>query len=70
MLLGRDRRGRTPEQADALLLQAHKESREVLTELREVAWRVHPTALDNLGLQKALGGVSERCGIPVRMALH
>ncbi|MFG2723099.1 sensor histidine kinase [Streptomyces sp. NPDC048416] len=67
MLLGRARRNRTPEQADALLLQAHKESQEVLTELREVAWRVYPTALDNLGLQEALGGVSERCSIPIRM---
>ncbi|MET9777908.1 sensor histidine kinase [Streptomyces sp. NPDC006367] len=67
MLLGRARRGgRTPEQARSLLEQAHKESQEVLTELREVAWRVYPTALDNLGLQEALAGVSERCGIPVR----
>ncbi|MEV7198162.1 histidine kinase [Streptomyces sp. NPDC093510] len=67
MLLGRARRGRTPERADALLEQAHKEAREVLTELREVAWRVYPTALDSLGLHEALGGVSERCAIPVRM---
>ena len=67
MLLGRARRGRTPEQADSLLAQAHKESQDVLTELREVAWRVYPTALDNLGLQEALAGVSERCSIPIRM---
>ncbi|MEW1929789.1 histidine kinase [Streptomyces sp. NPDC088360] len=67
MLLGRARRSKTPEQADALLEQAHKESREVLTELREVAWRVYPSALDNLGLQEAIGGVSERCSIPIRM---
>lgn len=69
MLLGRARRGRTPEQAKSLLEQAHKESQDVLTELREVAWRVYPTALDNLGLGEALAGVSERCGIPVRMDL-
>ncbi|WP_447037643.1 sensor histidine kinase [Streptomyces sp. DSM 118878] len=67
MLLGRARRGRTPERADALLAQAHKEAREVLTELREVAWRVYPSALDSLGLHEALGGVSERCALPVRM---
>ncbi|GGP34417.1 sensor histidine kinase [Streptomyces calvus] len=67
MLLGRARRGgRTPEQARALLDQAHQESRDVLAELREVAWRVYPTALDTLGLQEALAGVSERCSIPVR----
>ncbi|AZM61119.1 two-component sensor histidine kinase [Streptomyces sp. WAC 01420] len=67
MLLGRARRGRTPEQADRLLEQAHRESRELLTELREVAWRVYPTALDSQGLREALAGVSERCAIPVRM---
>lgn len=67
MLLGRARRGRTPEQAESLLEQAHHESQEVVTELREVAWRVYPTALDNLGLQEALAGVSERCSIPIRM---
>ncbi|WP_405694926.1 sensor histidine kinase [Streptomyces coelicoflavus] len=67
MLLGRARRGgRTPEQARSLVEQAHRESQEVLTELREVAWRVYPTALDNLGLREALAGVSERCGIPLR----
>ncbi|WP_326680180.1 sensor histidine kinase [Streptomyces sp. NBC_01237] len=67
MLLGRARRNRTPEQAGALLEQAHQESRDVLTELRDVAWRVCPTALDSLGLQEALGGVAQRCSIPLRM---
>ncbi|MGW1408903.1 sensor histidine kinase [Streptomyces sp. NPDC002403] len=67
MLLGRARRNRTPEQAEALLRQAHQASREVLTELREVAWRVYPSALDDLGLEEALGGVAQRCGIPLHM---
>ncbi|MFD6277242.1 sensor histidine kinase [Streptomyces sp. NPDC060209] len=66
MLLGRARRGRDPEQSGALLHQAHQESRDVLAELREVAWRVYPSGLDSLGLEEALGGVSDRCGIPVR----
>ncbi|MCK1795160.1 histidine kinase [Streptomyces sp. XM4193] len=67
MLLGRARRGRDPAQADALLAQAHREAQEVITELREVTWRVYPTALDSLGLEEALGGVAERCGIPLRL---
>jgi signal transduction histidine kinase len=67
MVLGRARRGRgDPERADALMRQAHQDSQDLLAELREVAWRVYPSALDSLGLQEALGGVSERCGIPVR----
>jgi len=67
MLLGRARRHRAPGQAEALLEQAHQESREVLTELREVAWRIYPSALDDLGLQEALGGVAQRSAIPMRM---
>ncbi|MCX4965383.1 sensor histidine kinase [Streptomyces sp. NBC_00654] len=67
MLLGRVRRNRAPEQAAALLEQAHQESTDVLTELRDVAWRVYPTALDSLGLQEALGGVAQRCALPLRM---
>ncbi|MFG3114305.1 sensor histidine kinase [Streptomyces sp. NPDC048197] len=66
MLLGRARRRRDPGQVDALLHQAHQESQEVLAELREVAWRVYPSALDSLGLEEALGGVAERSSLPVR----
>ncbi|MGK3108106.1 sensor histidine kinase [Streptomyces sp. WAC05858] len=42
MLLGRARRSRSrnPEQVDALLHQAHQESQEVITELREATWRI------------------------------
>ncbi|MEU0403606.1 sensor histidine kinase [Streptomyces sp. NPDC006197] len=67
MLLGRARRGRDPEQADALLRQAHREAQDVLAELRDVAWRVYPAALDSLGLEEALGGVAQRCAIPLRV---
>ncbi|MHC5908339.1 sensor histidine kinase [Streptomyces sp. S6] len=66
MLLGRVRRGRAPERTEALLLQAHEECQALLAELREVTWRVYPSALDSLGLEEALGGVSERCALPVR----
>ncbi|MFB7939490.1 sensor histidine kinase [Streptomyces sp. NPDC056049] len=70
MLIGRARRGgaRDPERAAGLLEQAHREAREVLAELREVAWRVYPSALDSLGLEEALGGVAQRCALPLRIA--
>ncbi|MGW8352010.1 sensor histidine kinase [Streptomyces wedmorensis] len=69
MLLGRARRSRDrdPGQAEALLEQAHREAREVLSELRDVAWRVYPSALDALGLEEALGGVAQRCAVPLRV---
>ncbi|GAA3924327.1 sensor histidine kinase [Streptomyces gulbargensis] len=67
MLIGRARRGRErdPGRADALLRQAHEEARGVLAELRDVAWRVYPSALDSLGLEEALGGVAQRCALPL-----
>ncbi|WP_053717118.1 sensor histidine kinase [Saccharothrix sp. NRRL B-16348] len=65
MLLGRARRN--PDHADDLLAQAHEESRHVLEDLREVAWRVYPAALDSLGLVEALEAVADRSAIPVRI---
>jgi signal transduction histidine kinase len=65
MLLGRARRN--PAHADELVEQAHEESRRVLEDLREVAWRVYPAALDSLGLAEALEAVADRSTIPVRI---
>ncbi|MGW4199621.1 sensor histidine kinase [Streptomyces sp. NPDC004726] len=67
MLLGRARRSRDPERADQLILQAHEESRLALAELREAAWRVYPTVLDEAGLHAALETVAERTHLPVRL---
>ncbi|MEE1753303.1 sensor histidine kinase [Streptomyces sp. SP18CS02] len=67
MLLGRARRSRDAERAGALLLQAHEESRRALAELREVAWRVYPTVLDEAGLRAALESVAERSPLPVAL---
>ncbi|GGT27044.1 sensor histidine kinase [Streptomyces purpureus] len=67
MLIGRARRSRDPERTAELLLQAHEESRQALTELREVAWRVHPTVLDEAGLRAALEAVAERSPLPVSL---
>lgn len=67
MLLGRARRSHDTGRTDELLRQAHEESQELLTELREVAWRVYPTVLDEAGLRIALETVAERSSIPVRV---
>jgi signal transduction histidine kinase len=67
MLLGRARRGRDPERVGALVRQAHEEAQRVLDDLREVAWRVYPVALDDGGLSAALETVAERASIPVRL---
>ena len=67
MLIGRSRRATDPARAADLLRQAHDESARALVELREVAWRVYPAALDTGGLAAALENVAERCPVPVRV---
>ncbi|MFB4263655.1 sensor histidine kinase [Nonomuraea sp. GTA35] len=57
--------GRGPDGIADLVAQAYTESRQLLDELRSVAWRIYPTALDELGLRAALAGVAERAGVPV-----
>jgi signal transduction histidine kinase len=65
MLLGQARRH--PDRSADLVERAHEESRRILDDLREVAWRVYPTALDNLGLAEALARVAERAPVPVEV---
>ncbi|WP_245681799.1 sensor histidine kinase [Actinomadura kijaniata] len=65
MLIGRARRAGDDERARELLRQAHEESQRALQDLREVAWRVYPAALDREGLRAALETVAERSAIPV-----
>ncbi|MFG2000875.1 histidine kinase [Spirillospora sp. NPDC048911] len=67
MLIGRARRasGRDEERSQELLRQAHEESQRALEDLREVAWRVYPAALDGEGLRAALETVAERSPVPV-----
>ncbi|WP_407286355.1 sensor histidine kinase [Streptomyces sp. BP-8] len=67
MLLGRALRSQDQQRAGQLLRQAHEESGQALAELREVAWRVYPTVLDEAGLRAALETVAERSAIPVRL---
>ncbi|WP_461074956.1 sensor histidine kinase [Streptomyces deserti] len=67
MLLGRARRSQDADRRDRLLRQAHEESRQALEELREVAWRIYPTTLDEAGLHAALETVAERASVPVQV---
>ncbi|MER7213362.1 histidine kinase [Streptosporangium sp. NPDC000239] len=65
MLLGRARGNPDQARTAALVEEAYAESRRLLDELRSVAWRIYPTALDELGLRAALAGVAERSQVPV-----
>ncbi|WP_249044850.1 sensor histidine kinase, partial [Crossiella equi] len=63
------RRGTDPARANLLLAQAHEESQDILTDLREVAWRIYPTALDNLGLRDAIARAVDHTPLPADLDL-
>lgn len=65
--LARARRAADPERAAALLDQAHSQSQELIEEVRQVAWRIYPTALDEHGLASALDGVAATSPMPVQV---
>ncbi|XVV11043.1 sensor histidine kinase [Actinoplanes sp. CA-131856] len=65
MLLGRARR--SPERAAELLAQAHDDAQRAIDELREVAWRVYPSALEHGTLDDVLTMVAQRSPVPVRV---
>ncbi|MEU7997580.1 histidine kinase [Micromonospora sp. NPDC049060] len=68
MLLGRARRSRDPDKAGALLAQAHEDAQRAIDELRDVAWRVYPAALDHTTLDEVLSMVAQRSATPVRIS--
>lgn len=67
MLIGRARRAEKPDKMHELLTQAQATSQEAIDELREVANRVYPIALDKDGLRAAVEAMAERTGVPVRL---
>ncbi|OZD02481.1 two-component sensor histidine kinase [Rhodococcus sp. 06-235-1A] len=66
MLIGRARRAEEPEKVHELLTHAHVASQEAISELREVANRVYPIALDQAGLQAAVETMAERASVPIQ----
>lgn len=74
LLLARARRAaEVSGKSEALLRQAHEESQEALSELRDVAWRVYPATLDDIGLGAALETLAERAGtaaVPLTLTLE
>lgn len=67
LLLSRARRTKDPVRAAELVRQAHEASEQALDDLREVAWRVYPTVLDQLGLRDVIAVLADRSSIPVSL---
>jgi signal transduction histidine kinase len=54
-----------PAGADALLADAHDESKRAMRELRDLVRGIHPSVLSDRGLDAALSGLAERAAVPV-----
>ncbi|WP_165362684.1 sensor histidine kinase [Promicromonospora panici] len=68
LLVNRARRGVGPDSSGALLLeQAAREAELLVTDLRDVAWRVRPTTLDTHGLAPVLAELVSRSGVPASL---
>lgn len=67
MLIGRARRSTHPEQLHELLQQAHLASQDAIHDLREVASRIYPIALDNAGLHAALESLAASSSLRIRL---
>jgi signal transduction histidine kinase len=71
MDLGRaqDKFDTDPEGARALVDDAHREAKQALVELRDLARGIHPAVLTDRGLDAALSAVAGRSPVPVRLSI-
>lgn len=67
ILLARVERTEDPIQQAELRGRARTETQQVLDELRDVAWRIHPTVLARDGLVAALEALRDRTPVPVEL---
>ncbi|MGM0697852.1 MAG: sensor histidine kinase [Actinomycetota bacterium] len=67
VLIARARRASDPAKSQALLDDALVQSQDLIDEMREVAWRVYPTALDDHGLRTVLERIAGRSPIPLTL---
>ncbi|GAB2867484.1 sensor histidine kinase [Actinoallomurus bryophytorum] len=56
-----------PDDAMRVIVEAHEEAKEALTELRDLVRGLHPAVLDARGLDAALSGIAARAPLPVRL---
>ncbi len=68
--LAREKLDSKPDEARALLDEAHAEAKSAMTELRAIARGIHPAVLDDRGLDAALSAVAARCPFPVEISVR
>ncbi|WP_433226682.1 histidine kinase [Actinomadura formosensis] len=59
-----------PAEAMRVIIEAHEEAKEALTELRDLIRGLHPAVLEDRGLDAALSGVAARVPLPVRLRVE
>src|SRR5205823_14286217 len=59
-----------PEGARELVVEAHRETKQALTDLRELVRGIHPAILADRGLDAALSGVVARSPVPVTIVVQ
>ena len=67
--LAREKLDERPEEARALLVAAHEESKLALRELRELVRGVYPAILSDRGLEAAVSALAARCPVPVALSI-
>ena len=68
--MAREKLATQPEEARALLTQAHEEAKRALAELRDLVRGIHPAVLSDRGLDPALSALAARCPVPVAVAVN
>jgi signal transduction histidine kinase len=63
--MAREKVDADPETAMKLLDEAHREAKEAISELRDVARGIHPAVLTDRGLDAAMSALAARCPVPV-----
>ncbi len=59
-----------PEAAKALLDEAHQQTKDSITELRQLARGIHPAVLTDRGLDAALSAVAAHCTVPTTVRVE
>jgi signal transduction histidine kinase len=67
--IARSRFERDPDYARYLLEQAHEEAKIAIQDLRSLVRGIHPSVLDERGLDAALSALVASCAVPVRVAV-
>ncbi len=68
--LAKEKMDSDPEAARALVDEAHREAKNALVELRDLARGLHPPVLTDRGLHSAVAGLASRAPVPVDVDLR